>query len=387
MRRSFAPRTRETRVAPRPLMRLALLLAPLLLAPGVAAQGRLTLLNKERKEIPQANVVILSETLDSVKFSTKGGGESTRKTADITEIEYGPGSESYEKGLKALAGSDLVNAETLFGAASKDTAPPWVAAHALLRQAQAAAARGKTGLTAALSAIDEFLKKYPDHRLLPQALLDKADYATAAGDAATARAALDAVLALVKDGKVTPDWKVRVHLAEGDALLAARNTKGATQAFADAEAAAASKDRLADRPDLVPVMAKLGLAARVGTGTCLLEAKDLSGARSYYETLARDGKGDPAVQAAAANGLAECDFHDPAKLKEAQLAFTRVALTSTAIPDERARAVYYLGRCAEALAAAGKEPNGHQRAMACFQEVVARYPDTRWAKLAQESLP
>jgi len=387
MRRSFAPRTRETLVAPRPLMRLALLLVPLLLGPSVAAQGRLTLLNKDRKPLPQTNVVIVSETIDSVKFTTKGGGEATRPTADITEIEYGPGSESYEKGLAALAGNDLMNAETLFGAASKDTTPPWVAAHALLRQAQAAAARGKAGLTAALGAIDEFLKKFPDHRLLPQARLDQARYATAAGDSATARAALDAVLALVKAGRITPDWKVRVHLAEGDALLAARDTKGATKAFADAEAAANSKERLTERPDLVPVLAQLGLAARVGTGTCLLEANDLAGARAYYEKLARDGTNDPAVQAAAANGLAECSFRDPARLKEAQLGFTRVALTATAIPNERARAVYYLGRCAEALAAAGKEPNGHLRAIECFKEVVARYPDTRWARLAQESLP
>jgi outer membrane protein assembly factor BamD (BamD/ComL family) len=387
MRRSFATRTRETRVAPRPLMRPALLLAALLLAPALSAQGRVTLLNKDRKAVPQASVVIVSETLESVKFTSRSGGEATRKTADITEIEYGPGSESFEKGLKALADNDLVNAETLFGVAAKDTSPPWVAAHALLRQAQAAAARGKAGLPAALGAIDEFLQRFPDHRLLPQARLEQARYATANGDAATARAALDAVLALVKDGKVTPDWKVRVHLAEGDALLDAGDTKGATRAYAEAETAANANDRLADRPDLVPVMAALGLAARVGTGTCLLEASDLAGARSFYEKLARDGKDDPAVQAAAANGLAECSFRDPAKLKEAQLGFTRVALTATAIPSERARAVYFMGRCAEALAAAGKEPNGRQRAIACFQEVVARYPDTRWARLAQESLP
>src|SRR5207249_3902328 len=162
------------------------------------------------------------------------------------------GSANWEQALRAEAASDWKKAQDLFAAASKDTDPPWVAAHALLKQAEVAERRGKDGLDAARDAMTEFLKRFPDHRLLPQALLD-----------------------------------------------------------------------------------------RVGTATCLLAGDDVTGARLLYGQLARDGQNDVAVKAAADNGLAECDFRDPAHLKEAQLGFARVAVAAAGVPLERARALYF----------------------------------------------
>jgi len=368
--------------------RVAAVLALALALDGVAAaqQGSITVLNRERKPAPQSGTVI-SETLATVKLQ-RGESERSYDTKDVSAISYGPGSAAYESGLKALATNDLANAESLFAQAAGDSQPGWVAAHALLRQAEVAARRGPTRLAQAREAIEQFLKRFPEHRLLPQALLDKARYAFLAGDAATSNAAVSQAQQLAKDGKVTPDWSVRAHLVLADLHLDAGDAKAASTAYAAAEQAAqAAQPGLADRPDLVPAVADLSLSARVGTASCMLAGGDLAGARAYYSKLAGDGKDRADVQAAAANGLAECDFRDKGRLKEAQLGFARTAVTAFSVPSERARALYFLGRCAEELGKQNAEPDGRQKAAAYFKEVADRYPSTRWARLAQQTKP
>lgn len=376
------------RVAPRhlPLAALALL-GVALVAPQSAAQGRVDLLNKERVVQPQKGAIVQSETLDTVKF-IQGTNTREKPTRDVVFIDYGTGSTSYERGLLALADGDLSNAETLFGAAAKDTDPPWVAAHALLKQAETAARRGSSGLSVAQSAISEFLSRFADHRLLPEAMLAKARYAAAAGDKATMQQSVDAVVDLSQKNRVTPDWAARAHLLAGDLLLEADDADGATRAYGNAESAVTTgNSALGDRPDLKPVLEQIGLAARTGTASCMLASDDVAGARAYYTRLANDGQGDPAVQAASQNGLSECDFRESGKLKDAQLGFAKVAISAVGTPAEHARALFFLGRCSEELDKAGREPGGRSRAISYFQEVADRYPETRWGRLALQSLP
>lgn len=369
------------------LARAGLLLGLLALALPARAQGTITVLNRERKPAVQSGVTVVSETLQTVKIR-RGESERSYATADIADVTYGPGSQAFEAGLKALSANDLSNAESLFAQAAKDSSPGWVAAHALLRQAEASARRGSARLPQAREAIEEFLKRFPDHRLLPQALLAKARYAHLGGDAAATDAAVAQVLQLSKEGKVTPDWAVRAHLALADLRLDAGDAKAASAAYASAtQAAQAAEPAFAQRPDLQATVAELALAARTGTASCMLAGGDVAGARSYYAQLATEGKGNAALEAAAANGLAECDFRDKDKLKEAQLGFAKVAVSAFAVPSERARALYFLGRCAEELGKQNAEPNGRQKAASYYQEVVDRYPNTRWARLAQEAKP
>jgi TolA-binding protein len=366
---------------------VAVLGLALALASGAAAQqGSITVLNRERKPTIQPGTVV-SETLTTVKIK-RGEAERSYDTKDVSAISYGPGSQAFEDGLKALAANDLANAESLFAQAAGDSQPGWVAAHALLRQAEAAARRGPTRLAQAREGIEQFLKRFPEHRLLPRALLDKARYAFQAGDAATSEAAVAQVQQLAKDGKVTPDWSVRAQLALADLRLDSGDAKSASSAYAAAEQAAGpAHAALGDRPDLVPVIADLSLSARVGTASCMLAGGDLAGARAYYAKLAADGKDRVDVMAAAANGLAECDFRDTGRLKEAQLGFARTSVSAFGVPSERARALYFLGRCAEELARQNAEPDGRQKAAMYFKEVADRYPSTRWARLSQQSKP
>ena len=372
-----------------PLARVAIVVALVPFVAGSAAgqQGSITVLNRERKPTTVGDVTVVSETLTSVKYR-RAESERSYETKDVSAIAYGQGSEAWERGLKALAANDLANAESLFGLAAGDSQPGWVAAHALLRQAEAAARRGSARLPQAREAIEHFLERFPEHRLLPQALLDKSRYAFLAGDAAGADAAAAQVQQLAKEGKVTPDWAVRAHLALADLRLDAGDAKSAATPYVAAEQAArAAQPALTARPDLAQVLADLSLSARIGSASCMLSGADVAGARVYYAQLAADGKDRPDVQAAAANGLAECDFRDEGRLKEAQLGFARVAVSAFGVPSERARALYFLGRCAEELGQQQVEPDGRQKAVAYYEEVVVRYPATRWARLARQSKP
>ena len=366
---------------------LAALPVAALSAPAAAAKDVIVVIDRDGSEKPQRDLTVTSETLDTIKY-LKGGTERSYKTATVARIDYGAGSPAWDQGLKAAAANDWVNAETLFASASKDSEPGWVAAQALLRQAEAAAARGAGRLESARAAIEEFIKRFPDHRLLPQALLAKARYAARAGDRTTADGAVDEVLQLAKAGRITPDWQLRAQLALGDLRLDAGDNAGAATAYeAASSAAAAARAALGERPDLAPVVESLGLAARVGSASTMLARNDVAGARGFYQKLAADAGSNPAVTAAAANGLAECDFREGGKFKQAQLAFSHVAVDSAGVPEERARALYYLGRCAEELGRAGKEPNGALKAAAYYAEVANRYPETRWARLAQDAKP
>lgn len=358
----------------------------LLLAAGTRAQDSVIVLNRERKPTPQPGVVV-SETLAGVKVRN-GDRERSFDSRDVQSIAYGPGSPAFELAEQALAAGDFVNAESLFARAAQDAEPPWVAAHALLRKAASAARRGSTRLPQARADVEEFLRRFPEHRLLPEALLDKAGYASEAGAAAEAEAALAQVHELARDGRVTPDWSVRAHLALADQRLDAGDGQAAAASYAAAGKAAADGSRqVADRADLQAVLATLSLAARTGSASCLLLAGDVAGARRDYTRLAADGQGDPTVEAAAANGLAECDLREPGRLKDAQLAFARVAVTAVRAPGERARALYFLGQCAVQLGEQAREPDGRQKAAAYYQDVIDRYPDTRWARLARQELP
>lgn len=372
------------------LLSVSLLLVALV--PGASAQSaRVDLLNtRGGPPLPQAGAVVISETLDEVQYQRPGTDRpDTRPTSQVVHIEYGPGSKAFEEARSALQRGDLLNAINLFAAASSETEPGWVGPHALLALADAQSRAGRND--DARTTIGRFLSEHPQHRLTPEALLASAHYAAVAKDLAAASSAVQQVIELARSGKITPDWAVRAQVEQGQNLLDA----GASAAEAGAAFTAAQTEardaltRLDQRTDLAPTIERLVLRARSGAGTALLAAGDLAAARSYFETLARDGQGDLAILAAAQNGLAEADLRDPgkARLKDAQLGFARVAVTGAGAPDEHARALYMLGRCCQLLGEAGLEKNAAAKAQQYFAEVQKRYPGSPWARQAQNSLP
>ncbi len=358
------------------------------LAPAGAAQaGRVDVLNNRGEVTPLAGATIVEETLDEVRFTREGSDRTENRPADrVVHIEYGRGSPAYESARESMEVGDHQNAVNLFSAAISDKNPPWVSAHALLGLAEAHGARGENAEAA--KAAQRFLSEHGNHRLTPDALLLSARFASATGDAARAEQDIQQVLGLASSGKVTPDWAARAHLERGQNLLDAGKGSEARAAFDAAQRAATDGARdLGDRQDLADDLAALALAARSGAGSAILATGDLAAARSFFQALERDGGDDAAIRVAALNGQAEADFLDQGRKKEAQLGFARVAVLGASVPEEHAKALYYLGRCCDALDEAGREPNGRARAQQYYKDVERRYPGTRWARLARELLP
>jgi TolA-binding protein len=358
-----------------------------LLSTPSTAQGRIDVLNSRDQIAPLAGATVVRETLQQVSFQ-RGGPDSkveTRKTELVVRVVYGQGSAAWEAGLAAREGNRLQEAATLFTTASHETEPSWVAPVALLELAEIQALRGPENLATAQTAVERFLAEYSDHRLLPRALLLSARIAAQSGRMDRAREDVQKVIDLAQQKSVTPDWAVRSQITLGQELLSSGDGVAAGDAFAAATLATESALRdLGRRADLLPAIEALGLSARSGAGGALLAQGQISSARSFFQQLAQDGGDDPAIAAAAGNGLAEADFKDN-KLKDAQLGFTRIAVTGASIPDQHAKALYYLGRCASALDQKGQEKNGRQMARDYFSEVQARYPASHWARLSQQS--
>jgi len=394
MPRRFAPPPTEVAVLPaavpasRPpcVRRAAACLLLGLTAASAAAQGRIEFVDREGEIVRRTNVTITRETLDSVSFS-EGQRDRQVDTVDVVSIDYGTGSRAFQRGKDALAAGDLDNAIALFDAARDEGDPPWVAPLATLRKAETELQAGR--LDDAATTLDAFVREHGDHRLLPEALLLQARLGNTRRDVDAVDLAVESIVQLVDAGRVTPDWKPRALLERGDAELVTDSLDRARRTFERArdEADRARREVADSRPDLVPVVDALHLQARVGIGSVMLANDDLAGARAHFERLAREAEGDPAALVAAENGLAEADFREGGKLKQAQLGFARVALRAAGNPDEHARALYYLGRCAAELGEAGEEPGGVLKAQAYFEDVQKWYPNTRWARLAREARP
>ncbi len=359
---------------------LALMICVALLPAALTAQVTIThLRDGAAREVAGT---LVAESLDQVRFEV-GGRERSVPTREVLSVSYGKGSAAYEQAQALIERGDVTGALAQFAAAAGDSEPVWVASQALLSQARTSARLGDRGLGDARAAIGGFLSRFPEHRLVPEAHVLAIGFASSPAEA---QASADAVVALADAGRVTPDWRAEALLALGELQLENDDLRGAKETFAAAERAATAGAReLSGRQDLVPLLAQQALRARVGSGSCLLAEGDITGARGFYGQLLRDGAGDDVVSAAAGNGLAECDFLEGGKLKQAQLGFARVSLISAGQPEEHARSLYYLGRCYAALADDGSEPNGRAAANAYLQEVQDRYPNTRWARLAREN--
>lgn len=377
----------------RMLLAVALPLLIALLSSPVAAQGRIDVLNNRGEVTPLSDTHLVSETLDEVRYRRGNSDRTeTRRAEQVVEIVYGPGSDTYQQGLAALAARDLLQAANLLTAAADEKEPSWQAPIALLRLAEAQAARGTSHIPAARATLDRFVQQHGEHRRLPEVLIERGRLAQASGESGAMEQAVSAVKQLVGQKRAPATWSVRAQIELGHVRLAAGQAveaRGAYQAaVSDAEG---SRLDLSSRVDLLAELDRMVLDARSGTGSALLAAGDLGGARVYFQQLQKDGADDKAVQVAALNGLAQADFEEGGgdRLKSAQLGFARASVLGAGAPEQHAKALYFLGRCSLALADANraKRAAAKNKAQHYSRIVQSRYPETRWARLARESLP
>ncbi len=214
---------------------------------------------------------------------------------------------------------------------------------------------GKAGEAA--SALGTFREKYPSSELAASAGLALGDALLRAGRATEAAEQFKAV---VDSGG--PDEVVSVALLKlGDARVAAQRWGQADEAYT------AFLDRYKD--------SELWFQARFGQGWCREQQGRFDGAVEAYRDVASRHTGPTAARAQFQIG--EC-LYAQKRHQEAVAELLKVDVLF-AVPEWSAAAVYEAGRCL-------MEMNRGAEASRQFEDVVARFPDSKWAVMAKERM-
>jgi TolA-binding protein len=206
----------------------------------------------------------------------------------------------------------------------------------------------------AAEALGTFAERYPQSQLLPSVRLVRGEALLAAGNAREAAKELAAAAA-----SENPEVQASAQLRLGDALAACQEWSKSEQAFTT------FLDRSSDSP--------LWFQARFGQGW----ARENQGRHEPAIEAYRDvvAKHDGPTAARAQFQIGEC-LYAQKKLDEAVTEFLKTDVLY-AYPEWSAAALYEAGRCLE-------EGGRGDDAAKQFDDLIQRFPETKWAKLAAE---
>lgn len=207
----------------------------------------------------------------------------------------------------------------------------------------------------AVKALDEFEKKYPTSEVLPAALLTLGDALGQCGRSREAAAVLTRVVAMPGTGTNRSFALLKLGEVCAGASLWDESEK-AYGRFLETESAS-----------------PLWFQARFGQGWARENLAKYDGACEAYRDVVEKHEGPTAARAQFQIG--EC-LYAQKKLDEAIRELLKVDVLY-GYPEWSAAALYEAGRCMREL---GRE----KEASAQFEEVVKRFPETRWAALAKE---
>ena len=364
---------------------LSSLLAPALL---VAVAGADTIHTTDGHTIDDCSVT--EENLMEVSYK-RSGKTTTIPASDVLRIDFttSPGSGRQDLGLIDRA-ETAVRDDQLFDAVSDFTTfldgaiskladggrirPAWAPAYAAWRLAELNAAMGKTA--EAIAAVGKLEEKFPEARYLPAALLLKAEAQFAAGEAASAKKSLAAVVTLVAEKGISKRWELEANLASivNDESLAGEKRRDALK-------------RLSNQAG--SEFASVRNRAQVIGAESLLADKDYDAAKGVFDRISKDSKSDQRTLAIAWSGIGDCLFESISKnpgseanrktLNAALRAYMRVVVLYKAESDYLARSMVYAGRIYTLM----ETEEASENAKKLFGAVTRQFPKTKWAQEAR----
>lgn len=325
---------------------------------------------------------IESATLEEIRVR-QAGSEQVIPAREVLELRFGPGPASLRRAEDFLASLDFQNAANLFRTAAGEDGPPWLEAWALLRRAEcllAWAELDEARVGDAEEAFAQWLERWPDHFYVPRARIGHARALALAGKVAEAASELEALASLAFEKNLGKHLELEAQLQRCRVFLAGGQAQVAEARLQDLvpELAKAASDP--DQPAaLRPKLAALLAEARIALGESIRTRGGEEAARKYWENLLAEPRLDPEVAAAARVGLAEA-ARAAGQPRKAQLLLARVIGVSPARGEVMARALFLMGEVCRELGGDVASPTPY------YQEVVDRYPGTRWAVEARRRL-
>ena len=319
-----------------------------------------------------------------VVYRRGSSNKTTMPSSDVLRIEFSTMPTLVDRAETAVADDqvfDAVNDLTVYleGALNKlegggRVRPSWAPAYAAWRLAELNASMGQVGET--IAATDKLVKKFPDARYVPAALLLKAEAQFVDGKAGPAKKTLGAITTLVAERGISERWDLEAKLLAVvfDASLSGEQKRTAL-------------GRLATRAGTK--FASVRNRAQVIGAASLLEEKDFDQAKKVFERIAKDSKSDQRTLAIAWSGLGDCLYQAGAKnpstpanqaiLKDALKAYMRVVVLYKGESQYVARSMFYAGRIYIFM---GTEESG-ENANKLFGAVVRQFPGSKWAQEAK----
>ncbi len=344
------------------------------------------------------SATVLKDDFDKVVYKKVGRKEKEVPASTVMRITYGGLPDSFQQAVKMERKADegaedaqslYENAAGSFELAANTIQRKPLKAFALYRTA---ICRMKLGLSSsarlpqAIEAFRKFLEFAPRSRFSLRARLQLARCYRLAGDLQNGVKVLDDFSKLILKETLPARWdamvqveKIRTLLAAGKALDASTLVNGAAKALEEIQ----KKD---------PEILALTMELKFLQGKCKIEAKDFSGAESYFQDLLSQSGKDPALKVVALAGLGETYYARGIEKKidkdlwRAYLDFARAYVLDTEDKEMSARVLYYQGACLLALGPIKTGRNLAGTAKSYFEQIIKFFPLSDFAALAAKKI-
>ncbi|MDP7035761.1 MAG: tetratricopeptide repeat protein [Planctomycetota bacterium] len=325
-----------------------------------------------------ANVVVKSFDFAQVKYK-EGEAEKTAPTSKVSRIDYGDAPSSFKKGMSSYSQGNWARAYDLFDESlskSKFGARKWLDEYSTFYKAESARwLKEKAKSDEARRLYLDLIKRFPksSHLVnarigLAQALSALGKYEEAFGALKELRGNSDLSAALGSAGMSRVG--VQIGYEKARMLEMQEDFSGARSAYQEIASSAASS---------APTFAA---QSRGKVGEMMVRQGDLSGARSYFETIRGEfsrksslAPHEGVLLAAALAGLGEVLFAEK-KYTEARRVLAVVIVERYDAPEQHAKALYYMGRVHDALK--DSEKTAESMAQRYYQRVRSLHSQSEW---------
>ncbi len=353
-------------------------------AAASAPPGKPVIVRKSRERIEVAEVT--QDNYKEVVYKISNVPDVQRIAArEVAEIILPDLHDGVAKGKDLRAKSEWDKAIAQFQlAAEKETG--WRKQYPLFLLAETYwqwSAVEKSRVDSAIGAYQKLLDAVKDTRYLATARLRIAQCQLAKKDYAKAEEIFTSIENEARD-KFGIEWEVEAKYWKAFTVEQQAKYGEAKALYASLERTAkTARDGAKPSSPEASRLAELETQALVKQGECLIKAGNLDEAQRFYESLLKgtNGSSRADLKAGAFNGLGQVLFSKK-RFEEARYQFASVVACNAQNREEYQRALYWLGRSYEELAAKG-EKNAGLRAVEYFKDCVAVDPSSPIASEAR----
>jgi len=327
------------------------------------------------EDLQKSTITIVDEDYDNIWYKFEGVASRQKlETAKVRRIVHGEIPERYREAVAAMENFDFPTALAAFDEIAKNKrvyTKNWVRMYALYNIGKIYQ-EGKGEWANAVAAWDRLEAEFKKSKFLPEALVKKGLAYLNMQQEDKARAAfgqLERLPGLPEAEKMEAKyWLIKINLIKGQTT---GNAALVNQALGEFQRLLQEVEGKAD-------LEEVAILARLGIGDCMLALEKYDEALSFFQKIAGSSE-DPDVLAGAFNGLGLCHFKRE-EWKDALMAFLRTVVLYDTNPEQTAMALFYAGK-SYTLA---KGDEWKERARSLFNECIAKYGTSAWAKRSRE---